>query len=106
MPTYDYACPKCEKTFEVFHGMNEAPRVLCPTCRRKARKQIGAGAGLLFKGTGFYQTDYRSGTYKAAAKADQSSAATSAPSPPSATPAAAPAATPAATPSTPSAKKD
>jgi putative FmdB family regulatory protein len=80
MPTYDYACPKCDTTTEVFHGMSERPRVLCPRCKARARKQIGAGAGVLFKGSGFYQTDYRSGKYHAAAKAD-SSASTSSSSP-------------------------
>jgi putative FmdB family regulatory protein len=89
MPTYDYACPKCETTFEVFHGMNDRPRIACPSCRGRARKQIGAGAGILFRGSGFYQTDYRSGTYQAAAKADQaapSSPSTSSPTPSSPTP--------------------
>ncbi len=71
MPTYDYHCPKCETTFEVFHGMTEKPRVRCTVCKRLARKQIGAGAGLLFKGSGFYQTDYRSSSYQSSAKADQ-----------------------------------
>lgn len=78
MPTYDYACPKCEKVFEVFHGMNEKPRVLCPDCKARARKQLGTGAGILFKGSGFYQTDYRSSNYHSSAKADKA-AATSAP---------------------------
>ncbi len=93
MPTYDYHCPKCDKTFEVFHGMNEKPRVRCSDCKRVARKQLGAGAGVLFKGNGFYQTDYRSSRYHSEAKADQ--------------PASAPAASPTpATDKSPSAKAD
>lgn len=85
MPTYDYACPKCGTTLEVFHGMNDSPRIRCPACRSLARKQFGTGAGLLFKGSGFYQTDYRSSSYQASAKADQSPAVASvSPTPPSA----------------------
>lgn len=74
MPTYDYVCPKCGTTMEKFHGMNEKPRVRCTACRSLARKQIGAGAGVLFKGSGFYQTDYRSSAYQASAKAEKSAA--------------------------------
>ncbi len=61
MPTYDYECQKCGHVFEVFHGMSEAPKVKCEKkgCGGKAKKQIGAGSGLIFKGSGFYITDYK-----------------------------------------------
>jgi putative FmdB family regulatory protein len=61
MPTYDYQCEKCGKTFEVFHGMSETPKVKCTKrgCAGTARKLIGAGSGLIFKGSGFYITDYK-----------------------------------------------
>jgi putative FmdB family regulatory protein len=61
MPTYDYQCEKCGKTFEVFHGMSETPAVKCTKrgCAGRARKLIGAGSGLIFKGSGFYITDYK-----------------------------------------------
>jgi len=61
MPTYDYECQKCGNTIEVFHGMSESPKVKCPKkgCGGKAKKQIGAGSGLIFKGSGFYITDYK-----------------------------------------------
>ena len=72
MPTYDYRCDN-EHTFEEFHSMSdEAPRV-CPTCGAPARKVPGGGAGFLFKGSGFYITDYRSSSYKEGAKADKPS---------------------------------
>ncbi len=74
MPTYDYECTRCGELQELFHGMNEAPRVRCKGCGGTARKRIGAGAGLIFKGSGFYQTDYRSSGYVNAAKAEQSAA--------------------------------
>jgi putative FmdB family regulatory protein len=71
MPTYDYECRACGKTFEVFHGINEPARKKCPKCgKNRLEKLIGAGVGFLFKGSGFYATDYRSADYKAKAKAD------------------------------------
>ena len=73
MPTYDYECPKCGDRTEVFHGMMEKPRVKCPECQGRMRKCIGTGAGIIFKGSGFYETDYRSESYNKAAKADTSS---------------------------------
>jgi putative FmdB family regulatory protein len=72
MPTYDYACEKCGHEFEAFQSM-KAPRLTkCPVkgCRGKVHRKIGAGAGFVFKGSGFYITDYRSEGYKAAAKND------------------------------------
>ncbi|RKY89865.1 zinc ribbon domain-containing protein [candidate division KSB1 bacterium] len=59
MPTYDYKCVRCGHVFEVFHGMNEIPQIKCPICGAVAEKMIGAGAGLIFKGSGFYVTDYK-----------------------------------------------
>lgn len=59
MPTYDYACNACGHQFEAFHGMSSM-LTTCPTCGQETlRRRIGGGAGLIFKGSGFYQTDYR-----------------------------------------------
>jgi putative FmdB family regulatory protein len=60
MPTYDYKCPKCSSKFEKFHGISESPEVNCPDCGTITVKQIGGGAGIMFKGTGFYVNDYKS----------------------------------------------
>ncbi|MDH5721147.1 MAG: zinc ribbon domain-containing protein [Spirochaetia bacterium] len=60
MPTYDYKCGACGEIFEKFHGMSENPEVNCPSCESSAQKQIGAGSGVVFKGSGFYTTDYKS----------------------------------------------
>jgi putative FmdB family regulatory protein len=78
MPTYEYICTKCEHQFEKFQLMAEDPLTTCPKadCGRKrwgkgkVKRLISAGAGLIFKGSGFYITDYRSENYKAAAKKD------------------------------------
>jgi putative FmdB family regulatory protein len=71
MPTYDYVCEACEHAFEEFQSMSEELLKKCPECGRlKLRRLFGTGAAVLFKGSGFYQTDYRSESYKAAAKAD------------------------------------
>ncbi len=64
MPTYEYECEKCGHRFEVFQSMREPSRKRCPKCRGKVRRLLGGGAGMLFKGTGFYTTDYRSSSYK------------------------------------------
>ena|SRR5688572_17578439 len=75
MPTYDYRCAACEGAFEFFQSMTEGPKRKCPACGKpKLVRQIGAGAGILFKGSGFYQTDYRSESYKKSASADSPSA--------------------------------
>ena len=66
MPTYDYRCEKCDKVFEEFHGMTEDPKVLCPDCGGEAKKMIGGGLGVIFKGSGFYVTDNK-GAAKSAA---------------------------------------
>jgi putative FmdB family regulatory protein len=72
MPTYDYSCDACEHEFEVFESITAQPQKKCPKCKKnKLRRLFGAGAGLVFKGSGFYQTDYRSESYKKAAEADK-----------------------------------
>ena len=76
MPTYDYKCKKCEHVWEEFHSIKASPSKKCPACgKNAAERQISAGGGILFKGTGFYLTDYRSDSYKKAAAADASSSA-------------------------------
>ena len=72
MPTYDYVCQKCEKEFEVFQSMNDERLTDCPEedCDGSVKRKIGTGAGIIFKGSGFYETDYRSDSYKAGAKKD------------------------------------
>ena len=71
MPTYDYECPKCGHTFERFQGINDPPLKTCPKCKgRKVKRLIGTGAGIIFKGSGFYATDYRSKDYRRDAKSD------------------------------------
>lgn len=78
MPTYDYECQKCHHQLEAFHAMSAEPLKDCPACGKPALKRlIGTGAGLLFKGSGFYQTDYRSDNYKKSAAADSSKPAAS-----------------------------
>jgi len=75
MPTYDYKCDACEHTFEEFQSMKDEPLKKCPQCKKKKlRRLIGTGAAILFKGSGFYQTDYRSEAYKSAAKAAETTA--------------------------------
>ncbi|KAF0241836.1 MAG: FmdB family regulatory [Planctomycetota bacterium] len=70
MPTYDYSCRKCGNAFEVFEAISASTRKACPKCgRRTAHRMIGAGAGLLFKGSGFYITDYKCGGSKTEAAA-------------------------------------
>src|SRR4051794_29003651 len=74
MPTYDYICDQCGHEFEAFESIKADPQTVCPECSQpKLRRKIGAGAAILFKGSGFYQTDYRSESYKKGAKADKSS---------------------------------
>ncbi len=68
MPTYEYECLKCGNRFEVFQRMTDPPRKRCPKCKGKVRRLVGSGAGMIFKGTGFYATDYRSESYKSQKK--------------------------------------
>lgn len=73
MPTYEYRCPKGHE-FEKFQRMSEPPVAECPTCGEGAQRILSGGAGLLFKGDGFYITDYRSDSYKKAAEKDRGGA--------------------------------
>ena len=85
MPTYEYECAKCKKGFELVQSMKDVSLKTCPKtlCRQKTwgkgkvKRKIGAGAGLIFKGSGFYITDYRSEGYKAAAKKDAAASSSS-----------------------------
>lgn len=71
MPTYDYRCRECGRDFEVFQRMSDRPGASCPACGAAAERLISGGAGLLFKGDGFYITDYRSKEYREKARAEQ-----------------------------------
>ena len=72
MPTYDYRCDACDHELEIFQSMSESPKRKCPACGRlKLRRMIGNGAGIIFKGSGFYQTDYRSKSYRQGAESDK-----------------------------------
>jgi putative FmdB family regulatory protein len=74
MPTYDYVCDACKHQFELFQSIKAEPKRKCPECGRlKLRRLIGPGAAIVFKGSGFYKTDYRSESYKKDAAADKSS---------------------------------
>jgi putative FmdB family regulatory protein len=74
MPTYDYVCDGCGHAFELFQSMKDPVKTTCPECKkRKLRRLIGTGGAIMFKGSGFYITDYRSDSYKKAAAADSSS---------------------------------
>ena len=76
MPTYDYLCEACNHEFELYQSIKAEPEKKCPACgKKKLRRLIGSGAALVFKGSGFYQTDYRSESYKKAAAADKPSSA-------------------------------
>jgi len=78
MPTYDYECTACKHTWDEFQSMSAKPSKKCPKCgKAKANRKIGAGAGIIFKGSGFYQTDYRSDSYKKSADADSKSQSSS-----------------------------
>jgi putative FmdB family regulatory protein len=72
MPTYEYVCNNCQHEFEQFQSMKARPIRKCPECGKlKVQRLIGAGAGIIFKGSGFYQTDYRSEGYKKAAESEK-----------------------------------
>jgi putative FmdB family regulatory protein len=71
MPTYDYVCDGCGHAFELFQSMTDSVKKTCPKCgKKKLRRLIGAGGAIVFKGSGFYKTDYRSDSYKKGAAAD------------------------------------
>jgi len=96
MPTYDYECQSCGHHFEARQSMKDPHLTDCPqeNCAGPVKRKIGVGAGFIFKGSGFYITDYRSDSYKAAAKKDSdssSSSSSSSPAPSTPAPAAAPA---------------
>jgi putative FmdB family regulatory protein len=75
MPTYEYTCDHCGHHFELFQQMTDPVKRKCPECGRRAlRRLVGPGAGVLFRGNGFYQTDYRSDSYRKAAEAEKKSA--------------------------------
>ena len=78
MPTYEYECSKCGHKFEAFQSIKAGPLTKCPECKGRVKRLMSAGGGLLFKGSGFYITDYRSESYKQAAKADVKAPATTA----------------------------
>jgi putative FmdB family regulatory protein len=72
MPTYEYICENCEHRFEQFQAITARPLRKCPQCgKRKLKRLLGCGAGVIFKGSGFYQTDYRSESYKKAAASEK-----------------------------------
>jgi putative FmdB family regulatory protein len=72
VPTYDYQCRACDHTFEHYQRMSEEPLRTCPSCgEHEVRRLIGSGAGIIFRGSGFYETDYRSESYRRGQKADQ-----------------------------------
>ncbi len=75
MPTYDYECDACGHEFELFQSITEANKRKCPECKKlKLRRLFGTGAAVVFKGSGFYETDYRSESYKKGAESAKKSA--------------------------------
>lgn len=78
MPTYDYECDACGHQMELFQSITEDPIKKCPECKKnKLRRLFGTGAAIMFKGSGFYETDYRSESYKKAAAAEKKSESSS-----------------------------
>lgn len=74
MPTYDYECDACSHKFELYQSISAEPEKVCPSCKKKKlRRLIGTGGAVMFKGSGFYQTDYRSESYKKSAASDSKS---------------------------------
>lgn len=78
MPTYTYQCKKCEAVQDHFHGMSAKPRIKCPACGGSCKRMIGTGAGIIFKGSGFYETDYKtkSGKPESASESKKSETST------------------------------
>jgi putative FmdB family regulatory protein len=78
MPTYEYECQKCHHRFEQFQSIKDKPIERCPKCKKGRTKRLfGTGAGIIFKGSGFYQTDYRSKSYSEAASKEKSASSSS-----------------------------
>jgi len=78
MPTYDYECDACEHKFELYQSISAPVETICPQCKKKKlRRLIGTGGAIVFKGSGFYQTDYRSESYKKSASAESKSSSSS-----------------------------
>ena len=75
MPTYEYECRKCQHHFELFQSIKDPPRKTCPKCKGPVKRLLGTGAGIIFKGSGFYVTDYRKPGYQEAARKDSSAGA-------------------------------
>jgi len=71
MPTYDYECKKCNEVHEIFHSIMDESAKKCPDCKAKMKRKISAGAGIIFKGSGFYETDYRSDSYVKGKKGEE-----------------------------------
>jgi putative FmdB family regulatory protein len=81
MPTYEYECQKCGHHFELFQSIKDAPKKTCPKCRGRVKRLLGTGAGIIFKGSGFYITDYRKPSYAEGAKKDSGTSTNAAPAP-------------------------
>ena len=79
MPTYEYECCECPNRFEVVQKMTEEHLKYCPKCKGKVRRLVGTGSGIIYKGSGFYTTEYRSESYKKREKEDQGTTTTAAP---------------------------
>jgi putative FmdB family regulatory protein len=74
MPTYEYECQKCHHRFDLFQSIKDAPKKTCPKCRGRVKRLFGTGAGLIFKGSGFYVTDYRKPSYSEGARKESGTA--------------------------------
>jgi putative FmdB family regulatory protein len=74
MPTYEYKCGNCDHLMEIFQSITASPKKKCPECGKlKLQRLMGIGSGVIFKGTGFYETDYRSDSYKKGAESEKKS---------------------------------
>ena len=82
MPTYEYKCGKCKRRHEASQSITAKPLTKCPACGGRLKRLLGGGSGFLFKGSGFYITDYRSKSYREAKKKDEQASAPPKPSPP------------------------
>ena len=72
MPTYEYECIKCSHRFDIFQSITDKPLEMCPKCGGKLRRLIGSGSAVIFRGSGFYATDYRSEDYRKKSKEERS----------------------------------